>query len=315
MRYSRFEQLALAVGTLFVLAALLFSSYGQRLSGRELVAQLMLLGVLAAALHFGRRGGFVAAVCASAIYTLMSVPELVAAQGVTSADVLLVIARIAAYGLVGIIGGEACGRLRYSLSRYGLTTEYDEWSQVFNQRHAAVTLLRAIGGHERYGAQFSLVLVSMDPAVTADLGPQRTRTLVRAVANQLRNDLRMVDEVARLEDGRFFVLLPHTAREGGLVVAKRLAASVRDLVGARDESVTATCLGSVEDAIELTALADELSESATDTEDAPDQLWSGAYNSAGDSARNPADANATSAPGASTLKMSTAAAPDGSTKQ
>jgi GGDEF domain-containing protein len=314
MRYSRFEQLAVGVGTLFVLTALLFSVREKALSLQEFVAQIMLLGVLAVAVHFGRRGGFVAAVGASAIYVLMSVPQLVAAQGLTSADLLFIVARIAAYGLVGIVGGEACGRLRYSLARYNKTAEFDDWSQVFNQRHASVALDKAIGGHERYGAGFSLVLVSLERAITADLGPKRTRTLIRAVANQLRSDLRIVDEIARLEDGRFFVLLPHTPYDGGMVVASRLAAGIRDLLGAREESVSATCLSTAGDMLAIAALAQAL-EPLPDAEEQAGQTWSGAYSSAGDSARNPAAVSAASAPGASTLNMSTAAAPEGSTKQ
>jgi len=312
MRYSRFEQLALGVGALFILAAMLFSAHDGGPSPKEIVAQLMLLGVMAAAVHFGRRGGFAAAVLASAIYTLMSVPELLAQQGLTSSGLLLLFTRIAAYGLVGIVGGEACGRLRYALARIGNSTDFDEWSQVFNQRHASETLRKAMAAHERYGAPFALVLVTLAPSITADIGPQRTRTLVRGVANQLRGDVRMVDEVARLDDGRFFVLLPHTPYEGGVVVAGRLAAVTRQLLGAREESVAATCFSAAEDGIALAALAAQIAVPAVD---ADAQVWSGAYSSAGDSARNPAAASAASAPGASTLKMSTAAAPEGSTKQ
>lgn len=312
MRYSRFEQLALGLGTLFVATTLLISAHDGGPSVKEILAQLMLLGVMAAAVHFGRRGGFIAAVIASATYTLLSVPELLAQQGLTSNAFLLLAARIAAYGLLGIVGGEACGRLRYALARFGRSTDYDEWSQVFNQRHAAETLRKAMSGHERYGSPFALVLVSLAPSITADLGPVRTRTLVRSVANQLRNDLRMVDEVARLDDGRFFVLLPHTPYEGGVVVASRLAAATRDLVGAREESVTATCFSAAEDAIALAALAAEIAKPAADE---GDQALSGAYSSAGESARKPPEASAASAPGPSTLNMSTAAAPDGSTKQ
>jgi len=315
MRYSRFEMLALGVGGAFILAALLLGAFDGGLTLREVSAQIMLLVVLATAVHYGRRGGLIAAVVASAIFTLMSVPALIANNGLTSSDLLLIVARIAAFGVVGIVGGEACGRLRYAMARFGKSSEYDEWSQVFNERHASHALNRAIVAHERYGTHFALVLVSLAQSVTADLGPQRTRTLVRSVANQLRSDLRMVDEVARLDDGRFFILLPHTPYEGGVVVASRLTAGIRELLGALDASVAATCLSSIEDAAALAALAARLGE----TEDAADfafgQLLSGEYSSAGESALNPAAARALSAPGASTLKMSTAAAPEGSTKQ
>lgn len=312
MRYSRFEQLAIGVGALFVTSTLLLSAHDGGPGLKEILAQVMLLGVIAAAVHFGRKGGFTAAVFASALYTLMSVPELSSGRGLTSTALLLLVAHISAYGLVGILGGEASGRLRYTLARLGDSTDFDEWSQVFNQRHAADTLRKSISSHERYGASFALVIVSLAPAIYADLGPKRTRTLVRAVANQMRGDLRMVDEVARLDDGRFFVLLPHTPYEGGCVVATRLAAATRALVGAREESVKATCFSAAEDTIALARLADELADPAAAT---VGQTRSGAYNSSGDSEQNPASESAASAPGASTLNMSTAAAPEGPAKQ
>ena len=55
MRYSRFEQLVLGVGALFVLATLLLSSHDGGPSVKEIVAQVMLLVVIAAALHLGRK--------------------------------------------------------------------------------------------------------------------------------------------------------------------------------------------------------------------------------------------------------------------
>ena len=85
-----------------------------------------------------QRGAFAAAVTASAIYTLLNVPSLLATSGLTSGDLLLIVARIAAFGLVGIVGGEA---VRPSALRLRPLREVDRlsttWSQVFNQRHAA----------------------------------------------------------------------------------------------------------------------------------------------------------------------------------
>ena len=64
-----------------------------------------------------------------------------------------------------------------------------------------------------------MVLIAQAPSHN-DGAPTRQRAVVRTVANYLRGDVRMVDEVARLDDGRFLVILPHTRREGGRVVMR-----------------------------------------------------------------------------------------------
>jgi GGDEF domain-containing protein len=310
MKYVRFEQAALVVASIAVLAMLATTTHdaGQALVG--LVAGGLLLLVLAAAVHFGRRGGLAAAIAASAVYTLMSVPMISAAGGLTSGALLLLVMRVAAFGLIGIVGGEVCGRLRHYLARSANAGTFDEWSHVFNERYASAELHKGLSAYERYSQQFSLVLLSVASEVTANMGPQRVRTLVRGISNYLRGDLRMVDELARLNDGRFFVLLPHTQSEGGNVVSKRLAGGVRELLGTREDAVTARCLSTPSDAQELWTLLNSISDQTVG-----DYAGSGEYSSAGASVLNPAPDNASSAPGASTLNMSTAAAPDGSTKQ
>lgn len=310
MKYVRFEQAVIGVAGIAVLAMLATTTHDTTQAFVGLVSGALLLLVLAAAVHFGRRGGLAAAIAASAVYTLMSVPSISAAGGLTSAALLLLVMRVAAFGLIGIVGGEMCGRLRHYLTRSANAGTFDEWSQVFNERYASAELHKALSAHGRYSQQFSLVLLTVASEVTANMGPQRVRTLVRGVSSHLRGDLRMVDELARLNDGRFLVLLPHTQAEGGKVVSARLAGGVREILGTRDESVTARCLSTPDDTTELWALLASISEQTVS-----DYAGSGEYSSAGASVRNAAADSASSAPGASTLNMSTAAAPDGSTKQ
>jgi PleD family two-component response regulator len=221
---------------------------------------------------------------------------------------VMLLTRIGAYGLVGVVGGDVCTRIKYVFARYDDSNTIDDWSRVYNQRYASHALEQARGRFARYGEPFSAVVLTLSPSLTAELRPSRQRALVRGVANYLRGDVRMVDEVARLDDGRFLVLLPHTPREGGLVVTERLASGVRETLGAREESVRAMCYGAAEDAVALSTLAASIA-AATD-----DQA-SGAYTSDAESTVKPDDRRASSATGSSTLSTSTAAAPDGSTKQ
>ena len=70
MKYSRFETLVLAVGVAAVIGSLFFSM-GAAPILEEIIAQFLLLGVLVGAVHWGRKGGFLAATVASLICIVM----------------------------------------------------------------------------------------------------------------------------------------------------------------------------------------------------------------------------------------------------
>jgi GGDEF domain-containing protein len=311
MNYARFEQLVLGIAALAIVATVATTTQDPAQALNDIVAGILLLIVLAGAVHFGRRGGSAAAIGASAAYVLMSVPAMAAQSGLTSRTLILLVMRVATFGLVGIVGGEACGRLRHFMARYANAEDFDEWGSVFNQRYATASLERALSAYERYQQPFSLVLLTISSDVTTNMAPKKIRTLIRGVSSYLRGDLRMVDELARLDDGRFVALLPHTSADGGEIVRTRLATGVRALLGAKDESIRTRSLSTSKDAAALWALLAEIAQDDV----ASRYSESGVYSSAGDSVRNPAEDSAVSAPGASTLNMSTAAAPEGSTKQ
>lgn len=258
MRLSRFETLALVLGAGAIIGSLLIAvPAGGSPEPVELVAQLMLVVILFAAVRFGRRGGLMAAVIATAVYVLMRVPTL--QSDVPSPEALLIFAtRIVAFGLFGVVGGEAATRAKYLLTDLEQHSAIDDWSRVFNERHAARALEQALGRADRYGEPFSVVLITLSQSLFAGFTPARQRTVIRGLADHIRSDLRMVDEVSRLRDGRFLVLLPHTPRAGGDVVGERLGSLSRTKLGAQDRSVTWQVLSAPEDADSLRALLSEL---------------------------------------------------------
>ncbi len=86
MKYRLFEGIVLVVGGAAILGSVLLS-FGAPLITEEVIAQLLLFGVLVGAVHWGRNGGFIAATIASLIYIVMRIPLVVAAEGLT-ADVV-----------------------------------------------------------------------------------------------------------------------------------------------------------------------------------------------------------------------------------
>jgi GGDEF domain-containing protein len=256
VKYARFELLTIGVGGIAVLGTVVMALQPQP-DVIELIAQLLLLAVLIGAVHWGRNGGMIAALVAIIAYILMRVP-FVTDSGI-SADVFrLILVRMGTYGLIGIVGGEICGRIQYFFVRLGDSMAIDEDSGVYNQRFVAQLLRNSVSSFERYGAPFSVVVLALAPALTEELRPGKVSVLVRTVADGIRNDLRLVDEVGHLDDGRFLLVLPHTPKDGAQVAAARVRTGVRDTVGAKDGSVTAQVMGAAEDSDAIHALLDSI---------------------------------------------------------
>lgn len=257
MKYSRFKLLMFALGTLVIAGSLLMAPSAAVVSWQEVVGQLMIIAVLAAALQWGRDGGSVAAFAAILVYVIMRTP-LLSQLGPTRNLIAMIATRAVTYALVGIIGGEFFGRIKYLFARVDGNTMLDEYTHVYNRVYCAQTLKSGLGQFQRYQTPFSLAIVSLSPGLIADLRPSRQRMLLRSVATHIRNDVRLVDDVGYLGDGRFLIMLPQTAKPGAEVARDRIRRTVRDLIGAKDESVTSTALGCPDDSAAICDLAGSL---------------------------------------------------------
>ncbi len=258
MKYSRFETLMILLGAVVILGSLLLGppvlSAGYWVEG---VGQFLILVVLAAAVHWGRDGGSVAAFAATLVYVITRIP-LLNEQGLTKNILAMIATRVIIYALVGIVGGEIFGRVKYIVAQLEGSTMLDDTTQVYNRRYCSATLKNGLGQFQRYQVPFSIAVVSLTPGLFADLRPSRQRTLLRSVANHIRNDIRLVDDVGYLGDGRFLVIFPQTPGTGAAVASDRIRSGVRDLVGALDESITATPLAVPGDAAAICDLARSL---------------------------------------------------------
>lgn len=262
MKYTSFERIVLLVGGASVVATIAVT-YGSELFAQEVVAQLLLLGVLFSAVHWGRRGGFVAAITASIAYIAMRIPLLPAETGPSTETIALILTRVLVYGIIGIVGGELATRMKYVLAELETSSSIDRLSGIYNERAFARILAGAQARFERYGETYSVVIMALGPGTGDPARQGRQRAQIRSVANTIRNDIRLVDDAGRLSDGRFAVLLPHTPKTGGDVVRERLEAGVRTAIGRPDVTILAHCLGSAEDGPALADLLSRVRETAS----------------------------------------------------
>lgn len=260
MKYTRFETLVIALGAAVVAASVLVPR-DVAPQWPELLAQALLFVTFAAAAHWGRNGGSVVATASALVYVLSRVP-LMADQGLTNEVAGALLARLLAFAVVGIVGGEVFGRIKYFLARVDGSIMLDEYTQVYNRRYCAQALRNAIGQYQRYQTPYSVALLSLSPALFAELRPTRQRSMLKSVANFVRGDIRLVDDVGYLGDGRFLLMFPNTPKNGADVAADRLRAGVRDLLGAKDESVSTTVLSVEEDPAAICELARSLESQA-----------------------------------------------------
>lgn len=260
--YGRFERLVLGLGSAVIVASMFLTR--TTLIPQEVAAQLLIIAVLGGAVHWGRNGGFVIAVAATLAYLLMRVP-LLSEAGLTSATFTMVLTRMATYGTVGILGGEACGRLKYLLTHVGENAVLDEVTMVYNARFIGRAIRNDVLRFQRYQTLTSVVLVKLAPALLGRSRKKDARTL-RAVATHLRTNVRVIDDVGYIRAGEFSVLLGQTPRTGAEVTADRVRRGVRDLLGAQDTAVAVTVLTLPDDMDALLALAGQLSPEAVVTE-------------------------------------------------
>lgn len=258
MKYSRFETLMISLGAVVILGSLLLGpSVNQPGFWQEAVGQVLIIVVLGAAVHWGRDGGSVAAFAATLAYVITRIP-LLSEQGLTKNIFAMIATRVLIYTIVGILGGEIFGRVKYIIAQLEGSSILDDLTQVYNRRYCGQTLKNGLGQFQRYQVPFSVAVISLAPGLVADLRPSRQRTLLRSTATHIRNDIRLVDDVGYLGDGRFLVILPQTSGSGAEVASDRIRRTVRDLFGAKDESVTATPLALPGDAAAICDLARSL---------------------------------------------------------
>jgi len=244
MSYPLFEILALSVGSVSILLAVIATVVSTGHVGVETVAQLLLLVVLVGAVRRGRRGGTSAAMLAIAAYICMRVP-LAVRHGLEPDTIVLVLVRVSSYAGIGIGGGTVCGRIRQLLARLDGRSNIDPDTRLYSEEFIARTVRGLLLQYRRRRKPFSVVFVTLGGGSAAD--PDAQHRLVRAVAKYIRKGVRLTDDVARLDDGRFMLVLPHTEKSGATSAWTRISYGLRSLLEPADGSSSAEILGVVED--------------------------------------------------------------------
>ncbi len=262
MSYPLFEIITLTVGAVSILTAVVATCWSGHV-GLEAVAQLLLLVVLVGAVHRGRKGGVATALFAIVTYVCMRMP-LILRDGLAPDVLGLILVRVVTYAAIGIGGGILCSRIRQFLARLDGKSNIDEETQLFSERFIARTMRGMVLQHERYGSPFGIVLVGVPGVAAGHRGPERRRAM-REIATHIRGNVRLVDDVGRLDDSTFVLVLPETHKDGASVAAGRVQANVREFLGGSEGTVSAKALAAPEEIAEIVALRDRIDAESPDS--------------------------------------------------
>lgn len=104
----------------------------------------------------------------------------------------------------------------------------DELTQVYNFRYLKTALRRELDRAARFREAFSILMLDVDnlKAYNERFGHLRGSTVLKQLAYVIKMTARSIDFVAKYGGDEFLLILPHTPKEGALVLAERIRIAV-----------------------------------------------------------------------------------------
>jgi len=235
MDYKGFQRFVLIAGTALVivsatLVALVMPKTAEGL--KEVVGQLLFFLLLIGAVYDGWRGGVVTAILASTIYAAIQFPTILSLK--IEPVLPLILVRAAIYLVTGPLGGGIMSNVKKLMIEASHNEFVDTETKIFNKLYFAKLASVELARFERYNTVSSIVMINLEPRALAMYLETPKSPGMMEVAKTIVNHVRLVDEVGRLSNDIFGVILPFTANDGAQIVASRLAAVTSDLIGYED---------------------------------------------------------------------------------
>lgn len=227
MTYQRARSIVLAVGTV-VIAVVTLTAYQLGADPVEVLATALLIPVLFGLSYQGVLGGLVVGAGASLVYTSIRFATL---AGLDQTEFIpSTIGRIVLFLAVGGLGGAASNILEQSLRKLELYDEVDDATGVGNARAALDLTSKEQARAQRYGTVFSIAELTIDHEVFAGMKDRQAIRVLRRFLQQLDDQARSNDGVARIampDREEVLVVLPETGSDGARIFASRLLAAAR----------------------------------------------------------------------------------------
>ncbi|MFN3534242.1 MAG: GGDEF domain-containing protein, partial [Desulfatiglandales bacterium] len=118
----------------------------------------------------------------------------------------------------------------------------DPLTGVYNMRYFVERLEHEIGRFNRYGDQFSVIMLDLDhfKSINDDFGHDKGDEVLVGTVSTIKSRIRSIDVLARWGGEEFVLLLPSTDKEGAVALAKDLRLKLREKDYSIGRKVTAS---------------------------------------------------------------------------
>jgi len=200
---------------------------------------ILLLG--AASIWASGLGPPILALATSAAYLIGVLLPFSAAPG-TAADIGRIAFNLVALALVSYVSAIVGREQRRAREEALRLSRYDSLTGLHSRDYFAAEVEQEILRAARSGRPFSLLMFDLDGLKAANdrFGHASGDTLLRAVADTLRGDIRITDVAARYGGDEFVLLLPETDLAGAMLVADKVRIDISRLALPHDGLVIRT---------------------------------------------------------------------------
>ncbi|MET1231945.1 MAG: GGDEF domain-containing protein, partial [Candidatus Limnocylindrales bacterium] len=183
--------------------------------------------VAAAALVTGGGASFVLAAAITAAY----VGALLVTRGgatYTTEQVVVLAVNVMALWLLSYLASVVAGEQRRTRDAALRLSLHDPLTRLYNRTFLFAAIEREIARAGRTNRRFSLLMLDLDglKPINDRFGHYFGDRMLQAVAESIRQGIRVIDTAARYGGDEFVVLLPETDAEGAFVVAEKLRRDV-----------------------------------------------------------------------------------------
>lgn len=231
MEYKGFQKTMAFFGALLILISTALVLVSTK-SPEEVVGQLLFFLILLGALLYGKRGGIITGILSSVIYASLHFTSIIS-MGIMPV-LPLILVRSAIYMVAGPLGGEIFFRIKHFMIEAGQSDFVDHDTKLFNSAYFGGLIAVEGQKFERYNTITSIVLFTIDQETLGLYLDEPKTPGIKYIADGVVGNVRLVDEVGRIKNNVFAVILPFTPREGAEVVAKRLKEVMVGRVGYED---------------------------------------------------------------------------------
>lgn len=195
----------------------------------EVLAPVLYIPVFAGAILAGLTGGLVAAAFSSLVYFLVLVDQS-ASLGLRL-FVGLLLSRVITFVFYGLVVAAGSRFIERRLQKLELYDHIDDDTELYNGSFFLESSDLERSRATRYRSVFSVAEVRVDRNLFE--GKRHHRRLIRELAGVLRDGIRGVDRLSRIQDQsseRFLFILPETGKQGSETLTDRLEAAARQVL-------------------------------------------------------------------------------------